>query len=614
MVDQASTGPAALAHAPAPSITVVGVGGAGGNAINNMIRANLEGVQFVVANTDAQALKQSMCENQIQLGANVTQGLGAGAKPDIGQAATEESIEAIVSALKGSNMAFITAGMGGGTGTGGAPVIARAAREEGVLTVGVVTKPFDFEGAYRMRQAEAGIAELSQCVDTLIVIPNQNLFLVADDNTTFADAFKLADEVLHSGVRGVTDLMILPGLVNLDFADIRSIMAGMGKAVMGTGEAEGANRALTAAETAISNPLLDEVTMKGARSVLINITGGLDLMLMEVDEAANRIRQEVDPDANIIFGSVLNENLDGKIRVSVIATGNEIEHKDQSTTQSNRPFILDQATSRDVKPVVEIDDDGTAEQVATSTEPDRSDEPITAIAAADGSDAQGSDAQGSDAQGSDAQGSDALGSDDDAARSSGGPAKEEPAAFSLVGSIPVTLDLDHEAAANDGPGKLATVPEPEAAISPIRRRTTQTKPAPRLASLPTLKWQEKPEFHRSAKPVKSASTLEAFESDRRREETTEGAAEKMHFVVWEVEMGARIYKVPEGKLASVEEPPHADMLKLFDNLENAKVEANAIFKRVAAERIAKGLPKSILEPTLKDLMRWDEKNVPSYFL
>ncbi len=319
---------------------MVGVGGAGGNAINNMIRANLEGVQFVVANTDAQALKQSMCENQIQLGANVTQGLGAGAQPDIGQAATEESIEAIVSALKGSNMAFITAGMGGGTGTGGAPVIARAAREEGVLTVGVVTKPFDFEGAYRMRQAEAGIAELSQCVDTLIVIPNQNLFLVADDNTTFADAFKLADEVLHSGVRGVTDLMILPGLVNLDFADIRSIMAGMGKAVMGTGEAEGANRALTAAEAAISNPLLDEVTMKGARSVLINITGGLDLMLMEVDEAANRIRQEVDPDANIIFGSVLNENLDGKIRVSVIATGNDIEHKGQSTAQSTSPLVV----------------------------------------------------------------------------------------------------------------------------------------------------------------------------------------------------------------------------------------------------------------------------------
>ena len=609
MVDQPSTGPAATAHAPAPSITVVGVGGAGGNAINNMIRANLEGVQFVVANTDAQALKQSMCENQIQLGANVTQGLGAGAQPEIGQAATEESIEAIVSALKGSNMAFITAGMGGGTGTGGAPVIARAAREEGVLTVGVVTKPFDFEGAYRMRQAEAGITELSQCVDTLIVIPNQNLFLVADDNTTFADAFKLADDVLHSGVRGVTDLMILPGLVNLDFADVRSIMAGMGKAVMGTGEAEGANRALTAAEAAISNPLLDEVTMKGARSVLINITGGLDLMLMEVDEAANRIRNEVDPDANIIFGSVLNENLDGKIRVSVIATGNDTELKDQSTAQSNRPFILDHAENRDVKPVVEIDADGIVEQVATSKKPARSDEQVTVIEAAEGSDADGSDADGSDADGSDAHGS-----DEGVVRSSVDPATDKPATFSLVGSIPVTLDLDHAAAAGDGPGKLATASKPEARTSPKRRGTTQIKPAPRLSSLPTLKWEEKPKFQRPAKPVKSKSTLEAFESNRRLEETTEAAAEKMHYVVWEVELGARIYKVPDGKLASVQTQPHADKLKLFDNLENAKVEANAIFKRVAAERIAKGLPRSILEPTLKDILRWDEKNVPSYFL
>lgn len=352
MTDQPRNDVAQTDRVPEPRITVIGVGGAGGNAINKLIRAELDGVGFVVANTDAQALQQSLCETQIQLGASVTQGLGADARPEIGQAAAEETMEAIVTSLKGSNMAFITAGMGGSTGTGGAPVIARAARDEGVLTVGVVTKPFDFEGAHRMRQAEAGIAALSQYVDTLIVIPNQNLFLVADEKTTFADAFKLADEVLLSGVRGVTDLMVTPGLVNLDFADVRSIMAGMGKAVMGTGEAEGDNRALEAAEAAISNPLLDDISMSGARSVLINITGGLDLMLVEVDEAANRIRAEVDPNANIIFGSALSESLDGKIRVSVIATGNDIEAKDRLTPKSSRPFDGDQAEKQDVKQAV----------------------------------------------------------------------------------------------------------------------------------------------------------------------------------------------------------------------------------------------------------------------
>jgi cell division protein FtsZ len=282
-------------------------------------------------------------------------------------------------------MVFITAGMGGGTGTGGAPVVARAARAAGVLTVGVVTKPFQFEGAHRMQQAEAGLAELIQHVDTLIVIPNQNLFRVADEKTSFADAFKMADEVLHSGVRGVTDLIILPGLINLDFADVRSIMAGMGNAVMGTGEAEGDNRALAAAEAAISNPLLDDISMKGARSVLINITGGMDLMLTEVDEAANRIRKEVDPDANIIFGSALNENLDAKIRVSVIATGNDIEHKDKSTPKSDQPFVLDQAEDGDIKPAVKIGATGTAEQVATSKEPAQSNVRLTTIERAYGS-------------------------------------------------------------------------------------------------------------------------------------------------------------------------------------------------------------------------------------
>ncbi len=304
-----------------PKITVIGVGGAGGNAVSNMIRSKLEGVEFLVANTDAQALQQSLCERRIQLGATVTKGLGAGARPDIGRASAEEAIREIAEQLSGSNMAFITAGMGGGTGTGAAPVMAQIAREQGILTVGVVTKPFHFEGSHRMRMAEQGIQELQQYVDTLIIIPNQNLFRIANEKTTFADAFKMADEVLYSGVRGVTDLMVMPGLINLDFADIRAVMSEMGKAMMGTGEATGENRAIAAAEAAISNPLLDEVSMKGARGVLINITGGMDMTLFEVDEAANRIRDEVDPEANIIFGSTFDQALEGKIRISVVATG-----------------------------------------------------------------------------------------------------------------------------------------------------------------------------------------------------------------------------------------------------------------------------------------------------
>lgn len=304
-----------------PRITVFGVGGAGGNAVNNMIKSNLEGVDFVVGNTDAQALKGSMCEKRVQLGTTMTRGLGAGSKPDVGRASAEEQLEEIIGHLEGANMVFITAGMGGGTGTGAAPVIARAARERGILTVGVVTKPFHFEGAHRMRLAESGIAELQQYVDTLIIIPNQNLFRIANEKTTFADAFKMADDVLHSGVRGVTDLMVMPGLINLDFADIRSVMTEMGKAMMGTGEAGGDRRAIEAAEAAISNPLLDDVSMKGARGVLINITGGYDMTLFEVDEAANRVRDEVDPDANIIFGSTFDSTLDGVMRVSVVATG-----------------------------------------------------------------------------------------------------------------------------------------------------------------------------------------------------------------------------------------------------------------------------------------------------
>ena len=304
-----------------PKLIVIGVGGAGGNAVNNMIRSELEGVDFVVANTDAQALGQSKTERRIQLGVNITQGLGAGSRPEVGRAAAEEAIEEILAELDGAHMAFIAAGMGGGTGTGGAPVIASAAKDRGILTVGVVTKPFQFEGTHRMSQAEAGIEELEQYVDTLIVIPNQNLFRIANEQTTFADAFKMADEVLYSGVRGVTDLMVMPGLINLDFADIRTVMSEMGKAMMGTGEAEGERRALDAAEAAIANPLLDDTSMKGAKGVLINITGGMDITLFEVDEAANRIRAEVDQDAYIIVGSAFDAELEGTMRVSVVATG-----------------------------------------------------------------------------------------------------------------------------------------------------------------------------------------------------------------------------------------------------------------------------------------------------
>ncbi len=308
-----------------PRITVIGVGGAGGNAVNNMIKCHLEGVEFVVGNTDAQALAHSEAERKIQLGRNITQGLGAGSRPDVGRAAAEEAIDEITEHLQGSSMVFITAGMGGGTGTGAAPVIARAAREQGILTVGVVTKPFQFEGLNRMRVAEAGLEELQLYVDTLIIIPNQNLFRIANQKTTFAEAFKIADHVLYSGVRGVTDLMVMPGLINLDFADIRQVMSEMGKAMMGTGEAEGDKRALNAAEEAISNPLLEDVSMQGARGVLINISGGLDMTLFEVDETANRVRDEVDPEANIIFGSTFDESLEGRMRVSVIATGIDAE-------------------------------------------------------------------------------------------------------------------------------------------------------------------------------------------------------------------------------------------------------------------------------------------------
>ena len=337
-----------------PRITVIGIGGAGGNAIANMIAAEIEGVEFIVANTDAQALSTSPAERRIQLGPEITGGLGAGARPEVGKAAAEETVAEVEKALEGVNMCFIAAGMGGGTGTGAAPVIAEAARRMGVLTVGVVTKPFLFEGTRRMRAAEAGIEELQQHVDTLIVIPNQNLFLVAKAETTFKEAFQLADEVLQQGVRSITDLMVMPGLINLDFADVRSVMSEMGKAMMGTGEGEGENRALQAAEQAIANPLLDGVSMAGAKGVIISIIGGEDMRLLEVDEAANHIRELVDEDANIIWGSAFNPDLKGKIRVSVVATG--IEQGAMGTIERPQPVSL--GVSRAPKrPVLELSED-----------------------------------------------------------------------------------------------------------------------------------------------------------------------------------------------------------------------------------------------------------------
>lgn len=343
-----------------PRITVIGVGGAGGNAIANMIEADVQGVDFIVANTDAQALNHSAAGTRIQLGPKITEGLGAGSRPEIGRAAAEETLSSIEEALDGSHMCFIAAGMGGGTGTGAAPVIAEAARKKGVLTVGVVTKPFSFEGSRRAKSAESGIEELQKHVDTLIVIPNQNLFLIANPDTTFKDAFKMADEVLQQGVRGITDLMVMPGLINLDFADVRSVMEEMGKAMMGTGEAEGDNRAREAAEKAIANPLLDGVSMQGAKGVIISITGGEDMRLMEVDEAASHIKELVDPDANIIWGSAFNDDLEGRLRVSVVATGIDAEASSEAKPLPAKvftfPTVRDEAKEAEPEMTAEIEE------------------------------------------------------------------------------------------------------------------------------------------------------------------------------------------------------------------------------------------------------------------
>jgi len=358
-----------------PRIVVFGVGGAGSNAVNNMIDADLQGVEFVVANTDAQQLQFAKTDRRIQLGVTITQGLGAGAHPEIGTSAAEESIPEIEEHLEGAHMVFITAGMGGGTGTGAAPIIARAARERGILTVGVVTKPFHFEGRHRMRLADQGVAELQRVVDTLIVIPNQNLFRIANERTTFAEAFGMADQVLHSGVRSITDLMVLPGLINLDFADVRTVMTEMGKAMMGTGEATGEDRALMASRNAIQNPLLDEVSLKGAKAVLVNVTGGLDMTLLEVDEAANAISSEVDAEANIIFGAAFDPELEGRIRVSVVATGMDaaaMRAVDPVPQRTNTPPPSGGSRTTSLPPL-------RATEPVRTAEPARAPEPVRAV-------------------------------------------------------------------------------------------------------------------------------------------------------------------------------------------------------------------------------------------
>ncbi len=426
-----------------PRIAVIGVGGAGGNAIANMIASRVEGVDFIVANTDAQSLNASPAERRIQLGTQITQGLGAGSRPEVGRAAAEESINQVEEALNGAHMCFIAAGMGGGTGTGAAPVIAKAARDRGILTVGVVTKPFTFEGQRRMRSADSGIAELQEHVDTLIIIPNQNLFLVANPNTTFKEAFTMADEVLQQGVRGITDLMVMPGLINLDFADVRSVMREMGKAMMGTGEAEGDGRALEAAQKAIANPLLDGVSMAGAKGVIISITGGEDMRLMEVDEAANHIRELVDPDANIIWGSAFNDNLDGKIRVSVVATG--IDGNADTAAQAapaSRSFSFAPARAAAPAPVAE-------EAIEQPVEEE-------AIAAAEDADPAPGFSLGDDAEAETPTSAAPDAAEDEPMILSEVAASYDDTADELVLSASDTADADYRAApvpaANAGPG------------------------------------------------------------------------------------------------------------------------------------------------------------------
>ncbi|MBB4858474.1 cell division protein FtsZ [Novosphingobium chloroacetimidivorans] len=490
-----------------PRILVIGVGGAGGNAIANMIQAQIEGVDFIVANTDAQALNSSIAENRIQLGPDITQGLGAGSRPEVGRAAAEETIEEIDRLLEGVHMVFIAAGMGGGTGTGAAPIIAKAARDKGVLTVGVVTKPFMFEGTRRMRSAETGIDELQKHVDTLIVIPNQNLFLVAKADTTFKEAFGLADEVLQQGVRSITDLMVMPGLINLDFADVRSVMGEMGKAMMGTGEGEGPNRALEAAERAIANPLLDGVSMQGAKGVIISIIGGDDMKLLEVDEAANHIRELVDQDANIIWGSAFNPDLQGKIRVSVVATG--IEQSAEQAEIAARPVSFS-GSRGPVRPGAAQPAQPVAATPSYSPAPAAYAPPAPPAAPAAEPFDLGSDAElGEDDSALELGGAEELG-DESYGNAAPAPARQ-PAGLGAAQPVAASqtrrqdeLNLQEEAAEPaPAPGRRRTFLSEPAAAAPAPAAPAPAAPAPRPASTGSTLFERMSNLSRGTKPAPS---------------------------------------------------------------------------------------------------------------
>jgi cell division protein FtsZ len=634
-----------------PRIVVVGVGGAGCNAVNNMIQSNLEGVDFLVANTDCQAIEQSLCKQRIQLGPGVTEGLGAGSQPDIGRAAAEETLGEILSGLEGANMVFITAGMGGGTGTGSAPVIARAAREAGILTIAVVTKPFHFEGVRRMRIAETGITELIQYVDSVIVIPNQNLFRVANQKTTFADAFKMADDVLYAGVRGVTDLVVMPGLINLDFADIRAVMSEMGKAMIGAGEAEGENRALAAAEAAVSNPLLDDVSMKAARGVLINITGGPDLTLFEVDETANRIREEVDPEANIIFGSACDPSLEGRMRVSVVAVSLKNERAERANLVPFSPVVSQYAQSRTEQDTAttEAQAGGVVDGAPETPEPDHprrgesaksrdageqtaeakvSSKPVVEPTPREDERPAASSRQSLCPVAGEAKEQTAPQSE--APPQTPGPKmpRAEPAetntpqsaarlSTNAVKTTLVSRKPDREPAARDGGNGRAAESAQTTPTRPNREVPAKSDPAsgPPAALAPTPEPEAgvgpRTEPTRQAVLADAAGSPETSKGMPTREAPKDGQGANMRYIVRESGPDTDIYKAPLVQIARIRNEPHADKLKVFDSLDEAKAAVRSILRRIHSEQEKRDL---VLARYGGRVAHWTEKDVPPYFV
>ena len=547
-------------------VTVIGIGGAGGNAVGNMIQAKLAGVDFVVANTDAQALAASLCDNQIQLGPTTTNGLGAGSRPDMGVAAAEESLNEIKSVVAGSDMLFITAGMGGGTGTGAAPIIARAAREEGVLVVGVVTKPFEFEGPLRMHLAEEGINELSRFVDALVVVPNQNLFQITDEDIMFADAFKLADSVLNAGIRCITDVIVLPGLVNIDFADVRAVMSQMGRAVMGSGEAEGENRAILAAEAAVSNPLLEVDSIASARNVLINITGGSDLSLLEVTEAANRVRAEVNSGANIIFGSAFDEKFTGKIRVSMITTGTDEIRVDDSAE-------LDNELDRENMIVLSSPTMSTADLLPVPSEAhfdrDISPVPNPALSQTNTNDSGPEDKDSN-------QVSDCFELD------SGAELFEPMMEIQDLGTSSPLMSGDTNA------GELR-----------------ETKPIDEIAAEATGLLGSEQEAQISAEILRLRDKVVA-----KAKKTEPGISKKMGFVVVADADSAQIYKFPSHKLSLLRQAPYARRLNFQDSLGKAKSAALKYCDRMSENSQGNVRKKETEGPARHDFLLWSEDDVP----